>query len=223
MILCHHCHLVVRTCNISQTPAIQQSAFFSFLFSFFPSHNMLYSDLTLCNHRLSSNVLLGFLFRFLVSASLKTWSVMSKLLKPTGDSRGEVEGAVEPLTATPGQQSTQTVPSSRGWRAMNIQHSPLYHWTKQHINSHTRRHKEFTSLFFSDRKKWGGENTPRKPNSQHFVYHSAGILTQIHRGWVQPTSEFGSVFLLFFFPVSSDFCSLDKWAELHKDTCQLGE
>lgn len=121
MILCHHCHLVVRTCNISQTPAIQQSAFFSFLFFSLPSHNMSYSDLTLCNHRLSSNVLLGFLFRFLVSASLKTWSVMSKLLKPTGDSRGEVEGGSRaPHSHTRSTQHTN---------------SPIQPWMESHEHS----------------------------------------------------------------------------------------
>lgn len=78
LILGHHCHLVVSPGNIKQT-------------SFF-------WHLVLC----------GFFPRFLASASLKTWSAMSKLSKPTGDMRGEVR---EPCPSGPARVNTAHKPS----------------------------------------------------------------------------------------------------------------
>lgn len=49
---------------------------------------------------------------------------------------------VSPLSPTQGQHSTQTIPSSRGWRAKNIQLCLLYHWAKHHIHCLTLADKQ---------------------------------------------------------------------------------
>lgn len=124
-----HCHLVVRTGNTLQN-----------------------SSLLLMISRSVSitclNVLCGFLSRFLVFALLRTWSVMSKLSKPTGDRIGDMRG---PHPSGPHKVNTahkQSRPAEDGEpRTLNYVYFTTElnsTYTLSHLQ--TSKHKEFTLL-----------------------------------------------------------------------------
>lgn len=186
--------------------------------SFFLNCKMLHSDLIFRERHLTW---CGFLFRFLVSALLKTWWVTSKLSKPTGDRRGEVREPRPAPQAQPGQHSTQTVPSSWGRRAENIQLCLLCHWAKQHIHTLTPVYVQTQRVFFPvyQRHLKGEKNVPQKPNT----------LFTTQPGFAPKYTEDGPAYFrvrFFFFFCFLWFSSLDKCiygAQLHKDACQLGD
>ena len=117
---------------------------------FFLNSNM-YSGLVFSN-------VVCFLFRFLGSASLKTWWVTSKLSKPTGDRRGE-RGSPAPST-----QHTKRVTSTRGRRAEKTFNSVYF--ATELSSTYALSHKEFTSIC-----QWhlnGGEDYPTQTKQSTF-------------------------------------------------------
>ena len=211
--LCHHCHLVVATGGLKQTSAITAVRSFIFLNS-----DILYSVFS-SSVSLSWLNVLRVLFRFLVSASRKTWWVMSKLSKPTGDRSCE---ARKPRPSGP-TRATQHTNSPVQLRAESRGHPILVSFASELSSTHTLPHLytcKTQSVYFPV-CQWhlkGWKNIPHKPNSQHIVYHSAGIFNPNIKRTVLPTSF---LFFCFFW-----FCSVDMsiyGAQLHKDFCQLGD
>lgn len=104
-----------------------------------------------------------------------------------------------------------------GRRAENVHLPLLCQQAKQHKNTHSLGHKEFTPLFVS-------ENTPQqtKTLNRKVVYHSDGILPK----YTEDSSAVFEVVSLIFFLVSSDFVlwtSVFMRALLHKDSYHLGD
>lgn len=87
----------------------------------------------------------------------------------------------EPSKVTTAQE--QSCPAEGG-ELKNIQLCLLCHRAKQHIHTLTLVHVQTQRVYVPVYLQYlmGEKNIPHKPNSQHFVYHSAGILTQIYRG-----------------------------------------
>lgn len=190
--LYHHRHLVVATGILKQTSAITADcSFFSF------NTNILYSVFS-SSVSLSWLHVLRVLFRFLVSASRKTWWVMSKLSKPTGDRSCE---ARKPHPSGP-TRATQHTNSPVQLRAESQGHSILVSFATELSSTYTLSHLYTckTQRVYFPVCQWhlkGWKNIPHKPNSQHFVYHSAGIFNPNIKRTVLPTT--------FCFSVSSDF------------------
>lgn len=157
-------HLVVLG-GTDNASAVRQSALFCVVLSSCSS--------AIC----STNMMFCFLFRSLGSVLLKTWWVMSKLSKQTGDSRREARAL-----------RTHRLSHVNTARKQSVQ---LRTWSCSILNCYTGAGTVYFPVC------WKGErNMAHRPNSQKPVYHSAQVWTQIY------TTEDGPIYLkvgLFFF------------------------
>lgn len=118
----------------------------------------------------SANMMFCFLFRSLGSVLLKTWWVMSKLSKQTGDSRREARAL-----------RTHRLSHANTARKQSVQ---LRTWSRSILNLYTGAGTVYFPVC------WKGEvNIAHRPNSQKPVYHSAHVWTQIY------TTEDGPIYL----------------------------
>lgn len=143
----------IKTCN---TAAVCSSFFFFIIISLSLSITWL-------------NFLCGFLFRFLVFALLKTWSVMSKLSKPTGDRRGDVRGSHPsgPHKVNTAHKQSRPAEDREPATLNSVYFTTELSSTYSLSHLQTSKHTEFTLLFISD--TWMGRRKYPKRTKQSTI------------------------------------------------------
>lgn len=184
---------------------------------------MLSSDLTLWNHQLVWYPAWLSLQIFGICLAQNLVSDVKAVKANWWQQRWSVEGTGEGARAScPSQPHQVNRAHKRSHPAEDREPWTLntVRFTTELSSTYTCRHKEFTSLFFFSDNQVGRRKYPMQTKQSTFCLPLSWDFNPNTQRMAQPTSVLGPFFCFLW------FCSLDKCiyrAELHKDTCQLGE